>query len=155
MEIAFYKGPGDIVTFLIRKITRSSYSHAKIRFFDGLVFQASGRKPAGISLRPWKEETKCYWDAVKIPLTFDEELSVLRYSQKFIGGRFSWRGVFRFLFPWMAEDEDGWYCTELIVHILQETLGMLRDVHVELTPQELYEKLLTCSRSRDTMMYRY
>jgi len=142
MEIAFYKGPGDIITFLIRAITRSRYSHTKIRFFNELVFQASGRRPAGITLRPWTKEHEERWDVIRIPLDVERETEVLNYTMQFVGGQFSWLGLFRFLFPWLPRDTHGWFCTEIIVHILQIKLGLLKDGRLDMTPQELYDKLV-------------
>jgi hypothetical protein len=141
VQIAFYKGPGDAVTHIIRLWTRSRYSHTEILFDNGVTFAASGRKPKGVSLTKDKIYDRRFWDFIRFNITTDDEERVFNYAKTFDGCPFSWQGVWRHIIPWIPPDNYGWYCTEIILHVLHATLHNFEGVDWNITPGQLYELL--------------
>lgn len=138
MTLAFYRGPGDLVTHLIRWITRSRYSHVTLILDNNLSLHASGRNPDGVFLEYKKYRYKD-WDFVYIGRQTDR---VLWAAQKYAGRRFDWVGVWRFVFPFLPQSGEGeWYCSSLIVRVLQEAGGWFEGLDCDISPIQLYKEV--------------
>ncbi len=144
LYLAFYKGPGaHPVTWAIRKITRSIYSHVALVFSDGGVAECTGkpvRKPVGVRWRkriPDRERSS--WDFVPVRATRFEESLIRSFVDAHLGEPFSFRGLFSFVCPWLKLEEiDGWICTTFVVHALHYA-GVMPDVPATLCPGDLME----------------
>lgn len=140
MEIAFYRGPGNLITWTIRLITAGPYSHCELVFSDGNRAEATGRKTAtqakGVR---WTAEPfpYFYWDLVRVPATHAQEIAAMRYVMQHAGKPFDWRGVASFLFPWIRSQPDARYCSEFVLATLQECCGILLDAGPHISPNEL------------------
>lgn len=144
MKLAFYKGPGDWITKAIRVLTRGPYSHVELVFTDGVRFAASGRMPKGVHFRytPHGEG----WDYIAIAASPDQERVARTFASVLVGSPFKWKGVFRFLCPLLGDGPNShWYCSELILWMLQRCFGMFEGVPLKISPNGLYT-LLTASR---------
>ena len=138
MRIAFYRGPGDWITRIIRVLTRGPYSHVELVFSDGRRFSASGRKPAGVrfSSEPHSEG----WDFINLPVTAEQERAARTFAAVLEGSPFKWRGLFRFIAPFLGDGPNShWYCSELVLWILQRCFGMLPEVPLKISPNRLYK----------------
>lgn len=146
MRLAFYRGPGDWITRVIRIVTRGPYSHVELVFSDGLRFGASGRRPAGVRLN--SEPYGDGWDFIPLPIEASEERIARMFATLLAGSPFKWRGLFRFIAPFLGDGPNShWYCSELVLWTLQRCFGMFEEVPLKISPNRLYA--LCCSELSD------
>jgi hypothetical protein len=124
MKLMFYRGPGSIVTKIIRMYTFGLYSHVELQFSNGRRFFASGHgvfKGAHMI-----RDHKIYgplWDAVLVPATQEQEDAAQRYAFALIGRPFDIRDLIRFLLPGSSR-RRGKYCSAVVMDVLQNELHM-------------------------------
>lgn len=137
IHLAFYRGPGNIITHLIRLITFGPFSHVELVFSDGTTFEISGHGPnSGVHFHK-KEYTTKDWVFFGISLREQEEGKLRSYCHKFIGERFSFMGLWAFLFPFLDSDKY-LYCSRGIVMAFQESLGMFKNLPLKISPNNMF-----------------
>ena len=137
MRLAFYRGPGDWITRTIRVLTRGPYSHVEIVFTDGARFSASGRAPSGVRFN--REPHGEGWDFLCIPATPHQERVARCFCAVLEGSAFKWRGLYRFIFPLLGDGPNSdWYCSELVLWVLQRCFGYLKGVKLKIHPNQLH-----------------
>lgn len=137
MKLAFYKGAGDWITRTIRVLTRGPYSHVELVFTDGARFAASGRAPAGVwfTHEPHGEG----WDFLCLPATPDQERIARSFCAVLEGSAFKRRGLYRFVCPFLGDGPNSdWYCSELVLWMLQRCFGYFDGVKLKIHPNRLY-----------------
>ena len=108
VEVVFFKGHGDFISFLIRFFTSGPYSHVVLKFSDGTIFQSSGKFPnKNVFLLSSHEILHTYkseeWLAVKLSVSQQEEQEILETCLSFLGLPFNYLGLFRFIFPFIPK----------------------------------------------------
>ncbi len=142
MRLAFYRGPGDWITRTIRLLTRGPYSHVELVFSDGARFSASGRVPSGVRFE--HEPHGAGWDFLLLPASPEQERVARVFCQVLAGSPFKWRGLYRFLCPWLGDGPNSdWYCSELTLWVLQRCFGLLPGERLKCSPNKLYRLLST------------
>ena len=114
MKAAFYKGtrPGlqGIYSRAVRWIDRGPYSHAELVFSDGLSASASyidgGVRFKRIDYNP------AHWDFVALPDA--AEPFAREWFRANDGAPYDLMGNVRFVLPWLADSERGWFCSEAL-----------------------------------------
>lgn len=139
--LAFYRGPGDWITWLIRLVTFGPFSHVELVFSDGVGFSASGRDGCVRFSRVEGLEDEKRWALVPLEISREDELRLRVFCRRYLRLPFDWNGVLSFLLPWKRSDRGRWYCTELVLLVLQQELGLFIDVHRRLSPNDLYREL--------------
>lgn len=146
VHLAFYKGPGNWITWLIRKITRGPYSHVLLLFSDGEGFSSSGHfKPAsayGVRYKNVSDQAvDNYFDLVPVWTTESQETSLRKECNKYVGQSFNWKGLINYLYPFKYSRPEGkWYCTEICLHTLQ-SCGLLLGLPSHTSPNQLYKEV--------------
>ncbi len=156
MHLAFYRGEGDAITWAIRKLTGSPYSHVALMFSDGRTAECTGKpcwRSTGVRWRSerWDkrpDELTGDWDLVPVRATAAQERRVRSFVDAHLGQRFSWRGVLSFLAPRLtgrleevgASSQTGWICTTFAMAAMHSA-GLLADVPMNLCPGSLIEAL--------------
>ena len=159
MKIAFYKGTKTFhpVTWLIRKITSSQYSHVAIVFSDGRIAEATGkpvRASLGVRWSPLRydgsEEFHQNWDLISVPATQQQEEQIAAFVDARVGEPFSWRGLFSFIAPWLVgrleQVTDGWICTTFSMAAMRSA-GLLLDVPMYVCPRDIMRDLQARSQT--------
>lgn len=139
MKVAFYKGPGDIITTLIKLISQGDYSHTELVFSDDRWIGASGRgtdKGVRWAILPVSLDN---WVLVSFESTPEQEEEVRRLAIKQLGQPFDWAGVWSHLLPWI-ESTEGFYCTNFIVRLMH-SVGLWTGIPEHITPSDLYDAL--------------
>jgi hypothetical protein len=126
LSVYFYKGDGDLFDWLIRKWTRSPYSHCAVVFtFEGgeqVLYEAqngvgvvSRTVVADIDLRTSQ------WDHIDIPVSAASQEKVLDWCRGELGCKYDWRGMFwsQVLFI-PREHPDKWFCSEYAAAALEQ-----------------------------------
>jgi hypothetical protein len=143
MKLMFYRGPGNIITKIIRLYTLGPYSHVELQFSNGRRFFTSGHgvfKGAHMV-----RDHKIYgplWDAVLVPATQEQEDAAQRYAFALIGMPFDLRGLFRFLLPGSSR-RKGKYCSAVVMDVLQNELHMFSGAKTKVSPNGLHRLFLS------------
>ena len=142
-EILFYRGPEDLAGTLIRRWTRSPYSHCEIHFGRGDCFGAKAGE--GCRYRSLGEtERRQWWTPVPIILLHNEEGRIRRFCADEEGcGYDYWGALFAAGLGTNWQSRSRWFCSELCVAALQQ-IGMLREEKAwRMTPGALYRRITT------------
>jgi hypothetical protein len=142
MKLMFYRGPGNIVTKIIRASTFGPYSHVELQFSNGRRFFTSGH--GVFQGAHMVRDHRLYgplWDAILIPVTQEQEDATQRVAFALIGLPFDFRGLFRFLLPGRPR-RKGKYCSALILDVLQNGLHMFSGVKPKVSPNGLHRLFL-------------
>jgi hypothetical protein len=143
MKLMFYRGPGNIVTKIIRVYTRGPYSHVELQFTNGTRFFTSGH--GVLQGAHMVRDHRMYgplWDSILIPATQEQEDAAQRFAFALIGIPFDLRGLFRFLLPGRSR-RKGKYCSAVILDVLQKSLRMFSGVQSKISPNELHRLFLS------------
>lgn len=112
--IALYRGVSPL-SRAIRTFTRSDYSHAAWVTMTGTVIEAWW--PGGVreELDPFSAHTRgTEIDFFRLSLTLDKERKVEAFLRENMGGKYDLGGVLRFLTRRRDQNEQAWFCSELI-----------------------------------------
>lgn len=112
MQAAFYKAtrPGlqGLYSRAVRCIDRGPYSHCELVFSDGMCGSASwvdgGVRLKRIDLDP------DHWDILQLPP--DLEAYARDWFECNAGAPYDLMGNVRFVFPFLPDSADGWFCSE-------------------------------------------
>jgi len=142
MKLVFYRGPGNIITRLIRLLTNGPYSHVELQFTGGRRFFTSGH---GIFVGAHMlRDHKIYgplWDTILIPATQEQEYAAQRVAFGFIGIPFDMRAMVRFVLPWRPI-RNGRYCSAVVLDVLQRGLHMFPGQNAKISPNGLHRLFL-------------
>lgn len=121
MYLALYKGQGDFIDYLIRKRTKSVYSHVEL-----VISNNKDDNMLCLSAKPFQgvrcdiiKYNKFDWDLVFIDnskLKSQEE--VLEFYQKTKGSSYDYLGVLNFINKKITEDQQKYFCSEWIGYAL-------------------------------------
>ncbi|BCS54069.1 hypothetical protein [Geobacter sp. SVR] len=140
MQIAFYKGKGNLWDWVVRKWTGSPYSHCELVFSDGPFFSADPRSNGVRYLTIEPDPAK--WDFIDIEISLGEEKWLRRWSDVKVGCGYDWVGLFFGTVLHLGlEDIERYFCSEICSAALQ-ALGRIPEALPSKTnPGELYELL--------------
>jgi len=144
MKLMFYYGPGDLVTKIIRLVTRGPYSHVELQFTDGCRFFASGHGIfTGTHMICDRKIYGTNWDEILIPATWEQEKAVERFTFHLIGFPFDWRGMISFLLPFFDRRREAKYCSSIVLDVLQHGLHMFPEAQLKISPNGLYRLFIS------------
>jgi len=140
IELAFYRGPGRIEDRVIRKVTRSCFSHVELVVGHhgpaGWCFSASPRD--GGVRRKWIEFSASHWEFLPVPWA---PMSALARVQGEIGRPYDLAGLIGSqLLNLRRHSPDRWFCSELCAH----ALGLPRPN--SFAPGDLYAHVIWANR---------
>ena len=117
-KILLFKGRG-MVSRLIRWQTNGQYSHAALQLPNGRIIEA-WHKPAKVRLRSRLED----WSNVE---AYDVEgmdaaqwSMAMAWAHRQIGKKYDFGGVFRFLTRRRKDQDEKWFCSELVFQAVKE-----------------------------------
>jgi hypothetical protein len=143
MKLKFYRGPGDMVTKIIRVLTNGPYSHVEVQFSNGHRFFASGHGVfQGAHMIRDHRVYGATWDTILIPATQEQEDAAQRFAFSMIGIPFDFRGMCRFMLPGNSH-RRGKYCSAVILDVLQKGLHMFPGVKPKISPNGLHRLFLS------------
>lgn len=117
-KILLFSGRG-LVSKLIRWQTNGKYSHAAIQLPSGKIIEA-WHNPAKVRLRGPLQD----WSNVEAfdveGITADQWHDAVEWLQKQIGKKYDFGGVLRFVTRWRKDQDEKWFCSELVFQALRE-----------------------------------
>ena len=121
MKVLAYQGK-SFVSWLIKKQTRSIYSHVAIELDDNrTVIEAWAM--GGVCIRKNFSEGHSKGTPVDVfkinkSISVTESEQVEQFLRDQVGKKYDWKSVFRFLKHTPAVDNDKWFCSELVLTAL-------------------------------------
>jgi uncharacterized protein YycO len=117
-KILLFKGRG-IVSKLIRWQTNGKYSHVALQRPDGRIIEA-WHKPAKVRLRSRLDD----WSNVEAyevqGATVEQLEAAVAWAEAQIGKKYDFGGVMRFVTRWRKDQDDKWFCSELVFQAFRE-----------------------------------
>ena len=114
MRAAFYKAtrPGvqGIYSWAVRFVDRGPYSHCELIFSDGMSASAS-YIDKGVRLKRIDYDDT-HWDFIDLPPSMEPYARDWFEANK--GAPYDLMGNVRFVLPWLADSERGWFCSEAL-----------------------------------------
>jgi len=116
-KILLFKGRG-VISNLIRWQTNGQYSHAALQLPDGKIIEA-WHKPAEVRIRPPLKDWSNV-DAFDVEgMTAKQWTLAAQWTQMQVGKKYDFGGVLRFVTRWRKEQDDKWFCSELVFAALK------------------------------------
>ena len=121
LSVAFYKGTRPGLAGIYNRVVRwwepGKYSHCELVFSDGLS-ASSSYKDGGVRFKKI-DFNPDNWDFIEIPANL--EPAAFMWFTRHIGEGYDLVGNLRFLFDFIRNRNDKWFCSEA----LAESLGMV------------------------------
>ena len=149
--IALYKGKGNIINSIVRRWTKSQYSHAELILNDKTTW--IGISPfikSQVTDRKNVEYNPENWDFYKIPITDEQYTAILHFYDITKGATYDWIGMLLSQFlSFNIKQKYKWYCSEWILYALR--ISCVVDWKIikifdqsDLSPSKLHDILLLC-----------
>ena len=128
VQLAFYKAKGDWVDWLIRKWTKSIYSHCEVVIGD--EWFSSSPRDGGVRSMRMESYNAEHWDIIDYPGV--STIDVFDLFRKTKGSKYDFIGIlFSQVLPIGLHSSTKWYCSEWAAELKYDK--------TDLSPQELYE----------------
>jgi len=121
ISIAFYKGYGDILNKIVRKWTKSIYSHAELILNDNETWVSISPKIGSkISENKVPYVDVDDWDVITLNINEEQYQTILDFYAETKGKKYDWVGMLLSQFlPLRIKTENRWYCSEWIAYALR------------------------------------
>lgn len=118
MQLAFYRGRGRFVDWLIKYWTQGRFSHVEVVFSDGMCYSSSPRD-GGVRFKKidLKDEK---WDVLEVDV--GDETVVREWCKTQVGKGYDFLGIFGFaILPHRNDVQSNrrWYCSEISAEVLR------------------------------------
>lgn len=128
-----------IGSFIIRKFTRSNWSHVAIEH-NGMVIESVTH--GGVRMIPLAEFERKYPRLFKMHLPTTANAKIFDKIKTQIGKKYDWTAIFAFGFNRDWQENDSWFCSELIMNGILEAGYTVLNPSVEvsrITPEDLFK----------------
>lgn len=151
--MAFFKGEGDWFNRVVRRWTKSPYSHAELVLPDEVTWiSISPFLTSKVSQRSKPVYDKTKWDFVSLEVTDEQLETIMEFFSQTEGCGYDWIGMLLSQFlPFYIKRKRRWYCSEWIAYALRiacvidwKTIKIYD--RCDLSPQVLYNIVTTPSR---------
>ena len=119
--IAFYKGKGNVINTIVRKWTKSPYSHAELILNDAETWLSiSPFMKAKVSSRKNLVYDPVDWDFIEMETTKEQHDIIEEFYDLTQGCGYDWIGLILSQFlPFRIKTKNRWYCSEWIAYALR------------------------------------
>jgi len=131
----------DIGAFFIKLFTNSKYSHAAMALTDGLMIHSTFRTGVAIvSFETWRQFYGGEWNIYEYINPIDARAARImnNFVYKIAGSPYDWRGVLSFVFPWIKQNSERYFCSELIAAAFKKAkLPLIDKPNWRISPADL------------------
>jgi hypothetical protein len=121
IKIAFYKGEGNFINKIVRRWTKSVYSHAELILPDDITW--IGISPflkSKVASRQKSSVEYEEWDFIPIDVTQEQLDIIMEFFEYTKGQGYDWTGMLLSQFlPCKIKHKKRWYCSEWIAYALR------------------------------------
>jgi len=121
IQVAFYRGEGDMVNKLVRWWTKSPYSHSELIMPDGLTWIGiSPFKNSKLCARINRHHNEKEWDFVELSVDKEQIQMIQEFYNSTKNCEYDWVGmIFSQFLPFHIKRKGKWYCSEWIAYALR------------------------------------
>ena len=153
MKIAFYIGRGKILDRLIRKWTKSRFSHVEL-IINGISYSSSSRD-GGVRKKIINYEAE-NWRIFDLKNVFDINIA-LKFLNENLGQKYDLEGiVLSQVFNLDKHSKNKYFCSELIIEALKKSIADEKFVLLEnynyFSPERLYNYLYKYNLLSDVVL---
>jgi hypothetical protein len=156
--IALYKGEGNWVNRVVRKWTKSIYSHAELILDDKQTW--IGISPfikARLVLRQVYNYDPNNWDFYEININQEQHNLIIDFYNLTKDSKYDWVGMLLSqCLPFHIKEKNKWYCSEWILYALR--ISNIIDWKIikifdqaDLSPAKLHDILVLCNFKKVTL----
>ena len=140
IKVVFYKANGNMIDKLIRLFTNSKYSHCELLLPDGRMFSSDGWDNGKV--RYTTRYNLDNWDILTFDVKDSELATLISWCDHKIGLQYDWLGVTRFIIPFIKQDPDKWFCSEIVCAGLEFIGRINKSIKTyRVSPKSLYNIL--------------
>lgn len=108
----------SLVGLGIRALTASKWSHVDMMFADGTMIGATSK--AGVERTTLETRQKEVSAMQVCRIVLPDEEKAQRFAEAQVGKRYDWGGCFGTVLRNSWQDEDKWFCSELVAQVCEE-----------------------------------
>jgi len=129
--IGLYKGEGRLHNAIVRRWTKSIYSHAELILPDRTSITIFPFSLKGIHREPFTMKDEKDWEFICVPISPNQLSIIERFYEDTKGQQYDWTGLLASqLVPFHIKHKNRWYCSEWIAYALR-LAGIVKNLHGE------------------------
>lgn len=155
IQVAFFKAKyGGFFSKAIKWKTKSPYSHVEIIFPDMKIHDTKNNRLLSLCFSSYEKEggvrfkfihlTPEKWDILTFQVSDEQYEALMALGSSLADAKYDWAGIMGFVLPWRKDRPDRFFCSEVVLYVMQEVLGIFKYVDAGKTsPGKLHEYLST------------
>ena len=159
IKLAFFKAKyGGFFSKLIKWRTGGDHSHVEMIFPQYKIFDKKQNRELSLCFSSYEKEggvrfkfiylNKAKWDFVPVEIPDNSLDELLSYAASLADAKYDWFGIVKFVLPHVPEKPDRFFCSEVIVHVLQKVFWLMPElISYKTSPNALFKYLQTNSQS--------
>ena len=123
LTFAFYKAEGDWRNWIVRKATKSSYSHCEAIFSlaeheEEVLCHSASSRDKGVRSKDILLKPDC-WDLIHLPLCFYNEARASNLIARSAGAKYDYPGILlSHVVSLNRHASDRWFCSEFCAELI-------------------------------------
>jgi hypothetical protein len=141
MRLAFKKSSGFTGKLIDWLSGGDGFCHVELIFSDGISFSSTtmDEEKPGVRFKQIAYSHPQTWVFVELAVTEDQEAQMVCKAIEIEHAPYDYRGVARFVLPWMPEHPTAYFCSESVLTALQAG-GLFPGIKPhKVSPNRLYE----------------
>lgn len=153
IKLAFFKAKyGGFFSKLIKLRTGGEHSHVELIFPQYKIYDEIAKRELSLCFSSYEKEggvrfkfiylTPEKWDIVPIDIPDTSLDKLLAFAATLADAKYDWFGIVKFVLPHVPEKPRRFFCSEVIVYVLQKTYDLLPAlVSYKTAPSALFSHL--------------
>jgi len=153
INLAFFKAKhGGLFAKLIKFRTRGEHSHVELIFPQYKIYDSKQNRELELCFSSYEKEGGVRfkfiylnpekWDIVPIKIPDDRLHELLAYAASLADAKYDWLGIVKFVLPHVPERPNRFFCSEVVVYLLQKVFGKFSDlISYKTAPSDLFKYL--------------
>lgn len=153
INLAFFKAEyGGLFAKLIKWKTKGIHSHVEMIFPDYVVYDEKRNRELSLCFSSYEKEGGVRfkfiyldpkkWDIVPVEIPDDKPHELMVLASSLTDAGYDWFGIVGFVLPHVPERPDRFFCSEVVVYVLQQAVGILLDlVSYKTSPAQLFLRI--------------
>ena len=156
INLAFFKAEyGGLFAKLIKWQSRKingKHSHVEMIFPQYKIYDEKGKRELSLCFSSYEKEGGVRfkfiyldpkkWDIVPVKIPDDRLHELLAAAAELADCRYDWFGIVKFVLPHVPEKPGRFFCSEVIVYVLQKLFGKFPElISYKTSPSQLYQYL--------------
>lgn len=118
----------------------NGYSHTEILFYDNMMMFSASQYKKSVRFKKHNITSK-KWTRIKINLSQKEIKTLKKECAKELGKRYDFLGVAGFVLPFIRENSEKWFCSELTASKLRKYGYLTQKEPCKYSPNDVMKEL--------------